>query len=506
MDKVKADAQKQPKWFCRSILLILLAGTLWGQATTSGAPEQDQTPPDSQSQSSASEAARAAPETVISSKEAKELFRSVDEILQFASQDTDLPILHKVKRRLTKRDEVQAYIVKSMKDDKDAKRLERSSEVLKKFGLIPRNFDLGHFLVVMLREQVAGYYDVKTKTVNLLNWVDAEQQKPVLAHELTHALQDQSFDIDKWMKGSNPNADKKDDPSPADIETDEETSARQAVVEGQAMVVLLDYSLAPTGKTVLNSPQIVDALKQGMLVGTADTPAFREAPIFLKEELTFPYRYGLDFTAALLQAGGKQLAYAGAFKDPPKTTREIMEPDTYLQHEKLEPVKLIDMDKDLKGYDAFDIGAMGEFDVDVLVEQYAGTKEAEAIYPEWRGGYYFAGKPKADKSAPIALVYISRWSSPAKASEFAAVYAKSLAKRYQKQQALGSDGKVAADAPPVDSWRSLRGRHAWLTEEGEVMIEVRGDAVLISESLDDETIKRVEADFWPALQAAPSKP
>lgn len=530
MDKVEAVAQKRRKWFCEFSLLILLAGTpcgqtLCGQTRSGSAGPQDQAAQDqppraqssqdqgSQGQGSAGEGARATQstqstpsETVISSKEAKELFRSVDEILQFASQDTDLPILHKVKRRLTKRDEVQAYIVKSMKDDKDAKRLERSSEVLKKFGLLPRNFDLGNFLVVMLREQVAGYYDVKTKTVNLLNWIDAEQQKPVLAHELTHALQDQSFDIDKWMKGSAPNADKKADPSPADIENDEESAARQAVVEGQAMVVMLDYSLAPTGKTVLNSPQIVDALKQGMLVGTADTPAFRDAPIFLKEELTFPYRYGLDFTAALLQAGGKELAYAGAFKDPPKTTREIMEPETYLDHEKLDPVKLIDMDKDLKSYDAFDIGAMGEFDVDVLVEQYAGAKEAEAIYPEWRGGYYFAGKPKSNKSAPIALLYISRWSSPAKASEFAAVYAKSLAQRYQKRQALAAGGKVAADAPPVDSWRSLRGRHAWLTEEGVVMIEVRGDALLISESLDEETIKHVEADFWPEPQAVPGKP
>ena len=130
---------------------------------------------------------------------------------------------------------------------------------------------------------------------------------------------------------------------------------------------------------------------------------------------------------------------------------------------------------DLKGYDPFDIGAMGEFDVDVLVEQYAGQEEAKAIYPAWRGGYYFAGKPKADQSAPIAVVYISRWSTPAKAAEFAAVYAKSLAKRYKKRQPLGTDGKVAEDAPPADSWRTLRGRHAWLTEEGPVVIEVRGD-------------------------------
>src|SRR6202142_1442041 len=239
MDKAKAVAQKQRKWFCEFSLLILLAGTLWAQAASGSAPSQDQTPPqNSQGQSSASEGARATPEIIISSKEAKELFRSVDEILQFASQDTGLPILHKVKRRLTKRDEVQSYIVKSMKEEKDARRLERSSEVLKKFGLLPRNFDLSTFLVTMLREQVAGYYDVKTKTVNLLNWVDVEAQKPVLAHELTHALQDQSFGIEKWMKGSAPIADKKDDPTPADIENDEETSARQAVVEGQAMVVL----------------------------------------------------------------------------------------------------------------------------------------------------------------------------------------------------------------------------------------------------------------------------
>jgi hypothetical protein len=430
----------------------------------------------------------------------------VDEILRFASLDTDLPIKHEVKRRLAKRDEVQSYIEKNMKEDKDAKRLERSSQVLKKFGLLPHNFDLSAFLVTMLREQVAGYYDVKTKTVNLLNWVDVEQQKPVLAHELTHALQDQSFSIEKWMKGTSEKDDKNVDPTPADIETDEETSARQAVVEGQAMVVLLDYSLAPTGKNMLESPQIVEALKQSILVGTADSPAFSQAPIFLKEELTFPYRYGLDFTAALLQAGGKELAYAGAFKDPPKTTREIMEPRTYLTHERIQPVKLIDMEKDFKGYDAFDIGAMGEFDVDVLVEQYAGRDEAGAIYPEWRGGYYFAGKPKKDKSAPIGLLYISRWSSPAKAAEFAAVYAASLAKRYQKRQGLGADGKVAQDAPPANSWRTLRGRHAWLTEEGVVMIEVRGDEILITESLDDDTTKKVEADFWPEENAAPAKP
>ena len=180
-----------------------------------------------------------APEKIISPKEAKELFRSVDELMKFASDDTGLPIKHDVKRKLADRHEVESYLEKGMKDDKDAKRLERSSEVLKKFGLLPRDFQLGPFLVSMLKEQVAGYYDPKKKTVNILNWIDPEQQKPVLAHELTHALQDQSFGMEKWMEEAQTEGDKKNDPTPSDIDTDEESSAREAVVEGQAMVVML---------------------------------------------------------------------------------------------------------------------------------------------------------------------------------------------------------------------------------------------------------------------------
>src|SRR4029077_13512759 len=108
-----------------------------------------------------------------------------------------------------------------------AKRLRRSELVLKKVGLLPRDFDLGKFLVVLLREQVAGYYDPKTKTVNLLDWLDVEQQRPVLAHELTHALQDQSFGLEKWMKGDASDPESKNEPTVADIANDETATARQ---------------------------------------------------------------------------------------------------------------------------------------------------------------------------------------------------------------------------------------------------------------------------------------
>src|SRR3954447_23888500 len=93
----------------------------------------------------------------ISKQQADELFRSVDDILKWVSQDSGLPIKHPVKRALASRGEGKKYVEDRMKDDEDAKRLARSQLVLKKFGLVPRQFDLGKFLVELLREQVVGF-------------------------------------------------------------------------------------------------------------------------------------------------------------------------------------------------------------------------------------------------------------------------------------------------------------------------------------------------------------
>jgi hypothetical protein len=427
----------------------------------------------------------------ITPQEAKELFRSIDEILKFASDDTGLPIKHKVKRKLIGRDEVAAYLTKHMSEDEDAQRLRRSELVLKKFGLLPRDFDLQKFLVALLREQVAGFYDPKSKTVNLLDWVDVEQQKPVLAHELTHALQDQAFGLEKWMKDQDLAT--KKEPTESDIDQDEISTARQAVVEGQAMVTLIDYTLAPMNKSLLNSPEVAEALKQGMLVGTADSIEFRNAPIFLKEALTFPYRYGLDFEAALMKAS-KQKAFTDVFKDPPRSTRQIMEPQTYLSGERIEPMRLPDFKTIFKDYERFDIGAMGEFDVAILVDEYAGVDTSHRMYPHWRGGYYYAAKRKDDAAAPLGLLYASRWSTPEKAQEFAAIYAQSLKKRYRRAREATAENDKSLDLEKIDK---ISGKHVWLTEEGPTVIEVSGDTVLVTESLDPLTTEQLEKEVLP---------
>jgi len=262
-------------WLPFAVLLIASANlqSAIGQDTPSSrqSSSSDAAAQSSPSKPDQSGAAKASTETKITPQQAEQLFRDVDTILSFASKDTALEIKHSVKRRLTSREEVVAYLKKSMAEDKDVQRLRRTEFVLKKFGLLPKDFDLQTFLVGLLEEQVAGYYDAKTKTVNLLDWVIPDLQRPVLAHELTHALQDQSFGLDKWLRRGDEDLDKKKNLTPEDFTKDEDSEARQAVVEGQAMVVLLDYMLAPMHRTVADSPEIVDTLSADMANGSPDS-------------------------------------------------------------------------------------------------------------------------------------------------------------------------------------------------------------------------------------------
>jgi hypothetical protein len=476
--------------------------------------EQDQKPQDQKSQDqklaaqganpsapaateqSPSNPAPAEPEVKITPSQAEELFHSVDDILEFDSKQTGLPIRKEVKRRLTSRDQVVSYLTKHMNDE-DVQRLRRSELVLKKFGLLPRDFDLEKLLVALLREQVAGYYDPKTKTVNLLDWVPMEEQEPVMAHELTHALQDQFIGLQKWMKkGEKDLGEIKKDPTADDIENDEMDDARQAVIEGQAETIMIQYALAPAGRSITDAPELVEAMESTMVNGTPDSAVFKDAPIFIRESLTFPYSYGMEFVVKLMLKGGKQKAFASVLENPPHTTRQIMEPETYLSGERIEPIRVPDFKRDFKDYQKFDIGAMGEFDVAVLVEQYAGREASKRMYPAWRGGYYYAARPKTNANAPLGLLYVSRWSDAQKASEFAGIYAHSLAQRYKQVADIGDPATDKTAREGESKPEVLTGRHAWNTDQGSVVIEERGDIVLISESLDAATTATLEREVF----------
>ena len=429
-------------------------------------------------QAPAQSADQAATQAPMTKDQAKELFRSVDEILSFASTDTKLPIEHSVKRKLISRDEVNKYLREKFDEDEGAKRMERSEIVLKKFGLLDRDFHLRTFLLSLLTEQIAGFYDNKTKTVNLLDWIKPDEQKPVLAHELTHALQDQKVDLTKWssisMNGPSHNVQEDN----RHLQVDEVDTARSAVSEGQAMAVFVDYTLRPSGKTLADSPEIADRMKD-LVADTTGSPVMARAPLLLQESLLFPYSDGLSFEQAVLLKAGKEAAFAGVLANPPSSSFEIMHPAAYMAHAPVPVVRLPDIHPLLDPeYTPYDVGVMGELDVRILVELFGGQEMADALAPAWNGGVYFAAQRKSavtaaekESTASLGLIYYSRWKNRDSARSFMHTYAAQIPRKYSNVVERTKD--EADDREQVYS-----------TNEGDVLISLAGTGVFVGEGFD----------------------
>jgi hypothetical protein len=408
-------------------------------------------------------------------QQAKELFRSVDEILSFVSSDTKLPIEHSVKRKLISRNQVNHYLKDKFDEDEGAKRMERSEVVLKKFGLLDRDFHLRSFLLSLLTEQVAGFYDNKTKTVNLLDWIEPDEQKPVLAHELTHALQDQTIDLTKWSDVSLSSTSHNVQEDNHHLQVDEADTARTAVAEGQAMAVFIDYTLRLSGRTIADAPDLANKLKD-QATDTAGSPVMARAPLLLQESLLFPYGEGLGFEQAILVKAGKEAAFHGVLANPPSSSFEIMNPEAYMAHAPVPLVRLPDIHPLLDAeYAPYDIGVMGELDVRILAELFGGREQASALAPEWNGGVYYAAQRKSavtevekESTASIALLYYSRWKNADSARSFLRIYAAQIPRKYSNVVERKKDETDETEL-------------VYSTNEGDVLISRAGDSVFIGE-------------------------
>ena len=427
-------------------------------------------------------AQEAAEEHHVTAAEAKALFRSLDDILRFASEHSGLPVLHPVKKKMASREEVAKYIEARMKEQGNGERFDRSALSLKKLGLLPRDFNLRQYMLGLYKEQVEGWYDAKNKTAYLLDWVAPEAQKPVMAHELVHALQDQSFDLEKWLKVGK---DSKDDT--AEMILDEQRTAREAIIEGQAMIVLFDYQLAPAGQSVESAPALVDSMKSSML-DEGSTPMYAEAPIYLREAMLFPYTYGMEFVRSVLVKRGKQTAFAGVFEHPPLDTREILEPATYLVAEPQTQLKVVALEKVLGSeWRREDFSGLGAIDLRVLLRQWSGSEVAAKLTPAWRGGYYMTfSHKKSAKDAPVSLALVLSFASEAAADQFADVYRSSLAQRYKSVQAVPSPGQSSA--------------FQWTTDEGTVRLFIDGSTVIAAESFTAEEAAKIHAALVPTTE------
>ncbi|HWX92797.1 MAG TPA: hypothetical protein VNY29_09215 [Terriglobales bacterium] len=425
--------------------------------------------------------------------EGKELFRSVDKVFDFASEDTGFPKHSAVKKAVVGQADIEKFTKNRLARAEYSQRFARSELTMKKFGLLPRDFDLKEFLVKANGQSIAGLYDEENKTIWLLNTVSFDKQGPILAHELTHALQDQNYDLGRWAKAGEKPAGKAKAGDDDNGVADESTTARHAIVEGQAMVVYIDYLLAPFGRNLKDTPGVVASMEDTAVSATIDTELMHKAPMVLREAGSFPYREGLFFEADILGKRGKQAAFQGLFAQPPRNTHEVFDSNAYLERAKLTPVVIPDVRPLLSNdYEVFDSGSFGELDVRALLKQFGDKHGASDFAPAWLGGTYIAFKraqaPAGAQptTADVALLYVSHWKNTQAAEHFARFYATTVAKRYQRASVQPVPACATAPCPIGAALVS--------TEEGPVIVEEWPDnTVIVSESFDSATAAKLSS-------------
>jgi hypothetical protein len=342
---------------------------------------------------------------------------AADEVLAQMSQITGLPLRTPLKKTLRSRQEIRAHIIEEMNDDKDAAERYAGARSAEAFGLLPKGFDLDSYMIDLLTEQIAGLYDPKAHEFYVADWIPVDDQRMVMAHELTHALEDQHFKIEAWAKAARPN--------------DDGELARESVLEGSAMVAMVEYLLQGSGRSLQDLPDIDPA----MLIGDmADTPLLKKAPPFLKDALIFPYLDGLTFSAAILKPTGWE-GLSRIFAKPPVSTQQIMHPALYTSGKIPAAVSLPSMEKTL-GADwvKLEDNVMGEFGWKEVLKQFIGEPRAKLLSATWEGDRYAVYEQKQTKH--LLLITRERLATQEQAERFLGQYSEALEKKHDTRSNL----------------------------------------------------------------------
>lgn len=339
---------------------------------------------------------------------------TADEVLHDMSEITGWDLKSPLKKSIRSRDDIRAYVLRQMDEEKDAKERYASTRTAEALGLVPKNFNLDPFLVDLLTEQIAGLYDPKAHEFYIAAWIPADEQRMVMSHELTHALEDQHFDIEPWVKAARPN--------------DDAELARESVLEGSAMAAMLEYELQGKGIKLTDLPEFDPSVFVGDL---AESPMLKKAPPFIKDSLIFPYFSGLTFSMAILKSGGWP-AFASVFARPPANTQQILHPDLYFANKAATPVK-IELPSGVPNADwvLLEENVLGEFGWKEVLKQFLDAEEAKSLAADWDGDAYATFEEKNSKR--LMLFTRVRFSDSTAASRFFSQYSELLEKKYPER-------------------------------------------------------------------------
>jgi hypothetical protein len=228
-----------------------------------------------------------------------ELLALVDETATRIAELRGLAVRQPIARGVMDRGQIVARLRQRAAEEYPPGEIALEAETLRRLGMIPEEMDYEATVFALLEEQVAGFYDPSARHLYLAAWVQPALQQVTLSHEIVHALQDQHFDIGRFVRHERGGGDAQ--------------MAAMAVVEGDATLTMTQDAVAM-------------AAASGAEEFEGDQSRLMSAPRALRESLIFPYREGAAMCARLVRAGGFA-AIDALLRNPPQSTEQVLHPD-----------------------------------------------------------------------------------------------------------------------------------------------------------------------------------
>ncbi|MBV8358867.1 MAG: hypothetical protein JO189_13155 [Deltaproteobacteria bacterium] len=312
-------------------------------------------------------------------------------------------------------DQAQQAIIAQIARDHSDEDLRIGGESGAMTGLYPPDIDLKRRTVELLRNQIIGFYNPDTKQMVVVQpphdraSLEVQRLGPgmgamVLAHELTHALQDQHFGIEKMLNKVKDN--------------DDQTLALKCVAEGDATIAGFGYvagRLEPANVDLLVSQ--LDTLPANSAVQEHDIPLAVTVPMM------FQYSGGSHFVAEAWRRGG----WSGVdqlYHNPPRSSQQIMQPELYFDHP-TPPVhiELTGYEDLLAGWKKVDDDTYGELLLKLILQRNLPPQApAFGTLPRWAGDRIIT----LQKGNELTLLWLIAFHDQSAAHEFADTYSQIL--------------------------------------------------------------------------------
>ena len=376
--------------------------------------------------------------------DAAKLCAQIPPLAEQLTKVSGMPMRHAVPCDFISKEKIKAFLDKRIKDVAKPEDLRAEELTLKKFGLVPPEFDLAKNTVELLTEQAAAFYDYDRKKLFITDTTSSETQEPVLSHEIAHAIADQNYNLAKFIK--------------AGRKSDDGATARLAVMEGQATWLMSELLARKMGQSLKDSPALLAMMSGATEGGAGQYPVFDNAPLYLRLTLIFPYTKGMLFQNAVYDRDGTN-GFTEVFLKPPLSTQQILHPEKYFSGVKPTEPELPEPHL-AKGYKSLVGGSLGELEHTIMLEQYSGKTRAAEIAPHWRGCAFDLLENK--KSGRIVLLYAAEWDSEDSAGQYFAAYRRQLSKKW-KQMTISAETSDLITGTGDDGRFELRRKGATVT-------------------------------------------